>query len=125
MTAAVKTNGIWVGSEKVKSPAKSAICPICRLNVVYYDLFSAEGSTTRVGVFLDGEETPSDEYTVTMSKANSRINSIVKSYDFPDVSKVAGVHTMVIKTGTKTGVEATVWKWTSPSFEVIIPPTLA
>ena len=121
MTAAVKTNGIWAERATVRIPQDRIKIASSELDYIYYDLIAGESAAVRVGVFLDGVSTPIDEYTINMHIGERYGKSVTKSVLFPSASKTVGIHNIVIKTGTKKGTDATVWKWTSKQFEVIIP----
>ena len=121
MTAAVKTNGIWCERASVRIPRDRWEIPSSKLDYIYYDLIASENAATRVGVFLDGSSTATDEYTISTHVFERMGKTVTRSLLYPEEAKTAGIHTVVIKTGTKTGSNPTEWKWTSPAFEVIIP----
>ena len=121
MTASVKTNGIWIDSASVRKPVGKIKIPSGELDYVYYDLVASANASTRVGVFVDDMDTPIDEYTTTSHVFERMGKSVTHEFSYPSANKTAGIHKVVIKTGTKSGSNPTVWLWTSPDFEIIIP----
>jgi hypothetical protein len=121
MTGAVKTNGIWAERPDVRNPVDRLKIPTSELEFIYYDLVASENATTRVGVFLDSTTVAADEYSINTHVFERYGKSVTRSFLFPELSKTPGIHNIIIKTGTKKGTDATVWKWTSKVFEVIFP----
>ena len=124
MTAVVQSRGIWWGGPQVKEPRTRVEVPSGRLNEIFFTLIGCEAALTKYAVFIDADETADATGTIQMNMMQRLGKEKVVGFTYPADKKTAGVHKIVIKTGVA-GTAADKWMWTSPTYEVIIPESVA